>query len=144
MGDFHILYDEFEYLDLSEDEKTAMLENTVQTLRNETTAIILWDKVFKIEMSRKVLLKNPCSKYFDFVIYEDNSIITFEKKRGSLTNNDKMIYPPSNYSLKRNYIYRKNDLKEYKKYFDDVHKYGGIIPVNYIDQFSNFNQQHGK
>jgi len=50
-----------------------------------------------------------------------------------------MIFPPSNYSLKKNYIYRKNELTEYKKYFEDVYKCGGIIPVNYIDQFSNFN-----
>jgi hypothetical protein len=137
-GDFHILYYEFEYLDLSEDEKTAMIENTAQTLRNETKQSFYGIK-FKNRNEQKGIIEKSISKHFDFVIYEDNSIITFEKKRGSLTDNEKMIYHPSNYSLEMNYIYRKNDLKEYKKYFDNVHKCGGIIPVNYIDQFSNFN-----
>jgi len=135
-GDFHFLYDEFEYLDLSEDEKTIMLENAAQILRSKTKQSIYGIK-YKNRNEQKDIIEKS-SKYIDFVIYEDNSIKAFEKKRGSLINNAKTIFPPSNYSLKKNCIYRKNDLTEYKKYFDNVHKCGGIIPINYIDQFSNF------
>jgi hypothetical protein len=141
-GDIHVLYDEFKNLDLSQEEKIAGLENAAQTLRNKIKQSFYGIK-YKNRNEQKDIIEKSISKYFDFVIYEDNSIITFEKKRGSLTNNAKMIFPPSNYSLKKNYIYKKNNLIEYKKYFDDVHKCGGIIHVNYIDQFSNFNSSMG-
>jgi hypothetical protein len=137
-GDIHVLYDEYEYLDLSEDEKTIMLENASQSLRNETTQLFYGLKYLNNNEAKDIIEKSV-SKYFDFVTYDDNSIITFEKRRGVPTNNAKMIFPPSNFSLRKNYIQRNNDLTEYKKYFDDVHKCGGIIAVNYIDQFSNFN-----
>jgi len=137
-GDIHVLYDEYEYLDLSEDEKTTMIENAIQTLRNKTKQSFYGIK-YKNSNEQKDIINKSINKHFDFVTYEDNSIITFEKKRGLLTNNAKMIFPPSNYSLKKNYIYRNNELTEYKNQFDNVHKCGGIIPVTYIDQFSNFN-----
>jgi len=136
-SEIHILYDELEYLDLSEDEKISMLANAAQILRNKIKQSFYGIK-YKNKNEQNDIIEKFISKYFDFVIYEDNSIITFEKKRGSLTNNTKMIFPSSNYSLKKNYIYRKNELTEYKKYFNNVHKCGGIIPVNYIDQFSIF------
>jgi hypothetical protein len=137
-SEIHILYDEIDYLDQSENEKAKMIENAVQILRNKTKQSFI-GVMYLNGNGQKNILKKSISKYFDFVIYEDNSIITFEKKRGSLINNAKMLFPPSNFSLRRNYIYGYNELTEYKKYFDDVHKSGGIIPVDYINQFSNFN-----
>ncbi len=139
-GDIHILYDEYEYLDLSEDEKNIMLGNAAQILRNKTKQLFYGIK-YKNSNEHTDINKKTGSNLFDFVINEDNSIMVNDKKSRLSFNNYRMIFPPSNYSLKKNYIYRKNDLTEYKKYFDDVHKCGGIIPVINIDQFSNFNSR---
>jgi len=136
-GDFHILYDEFEYQNLLEDAKTIMLKNAAQILRNKTKQSFYGIKYINSN-EQKDILKKTGSNLFDFIIGEDNSIMVIDKKSRLAFNNYRMIFPPSFYSLKRNYIYGYNELTEYKKYFDDVHKCGGIIPVNYIDQFSNF------
>ena len=137
-GDIHVIYDEFEYLDLSQEEKIAGLESAAQTLRYNTRQEFYGIKYLNGNGQKNILEKSG-SKLFDFLTYEDNSIIAPGRKRGLSFNNIKMIFPPSNYLLQRNYFYGNNELADYKEHFDNVQKCGGIIPVIYINQFSKFN-----
>ncbi len=137
-GDIHVLYDEIEHLDFSPDDKIVTLENAAQTLRSETRQSFYGVKYLNGN-GQKHNFEKSVIKSFDFLTYEDNSIITSEKRRGLSFNNLKMLFPPFNFTLQRNKFYKNNELADYKEHFDNVKKYGGIIPVNYINQHSQFN-----
>lgn len=137
-GDIHVLYDEIEHLNFSQDDKIATLENAAQTLRSETRQSFYGVKYINGNRQKHNFEKSII-KSFDFITYEDYSIITSEKRRGISFNNLKMLFPPFNFTLQCNKFYKNNELADYKEHFDNVKKYGGIIPVNYINQYSQFN-----
>jgi len=137
-GDIHVLYDEFEYLDFSQADKIITLENAVQTLRSETRQSLHGIKYLNGNRQKNNFEKSVINS-FDFLTYEDNSIISSEKKRGLSFNNIKMIFPPFNFTIQRNNFYRNNELADYKEHFNNVQKYGGIMPVIYMNQNSQFN-----
>jgi len=139
-GDIHVFYDEIEHLDLSQEDNIAVLETAVQTLRGTSQQSFYGIKYLNGNRQKNNFEKLVINS-FDFLTYEDNSIVTSEKKRGLTLNNLKMIFPPFNFTSQRNKFYRNNELDDYKEHFNDIQKYGGIIPVIYMNQYSQFNNR---
>jgi hypothetical protein len=138
-GDINILYDEYEYLDLSENDKTIMLENAVQTLRNKTKQSLFGIKYINSNGQQDIDGKTG-SNLFNYFINEDNSITIKDKKSKSSFNNYRTIAPAFNYPTEQNSLYNINELNDYKNQFDYVQNLGSVLPVSYINQFSTSNR----
>ena len=137
-GDINIIYDEYEYLDLSENDKTHILENGVQTLRNKTKQSLFGIKYIN-RSGKQAIVGKTVSSLFDYFISEDNSITIKDKKSRSSINNYRTIAPAFNYPTEQNNLYNINELNDYKNQFDYVQNLGSVLPVTYINQFSSIN-----
>ena len=133
-SEIHILYDETDYLDQSENEKAKMIENAAGILRNKTKQSLLGIKYLN-RSKQSNITDNVLFKHIDFISYEDNSIISFSAGKGSLSGQQEILYPSITSSFNSG-VYEMSELADYKKHFDSIHKRGGIIPVVYIDMFS--------
>ena len=139
IGDIHVLYDEYEYLVLSENEKSIVLENAVQTLRNKTKQSIFGIKYINSHGQQGIIEKTG-NNFFDFFVGEDNSITVKDKKSRSSFDNYRTIAPAFNYPTEQNSLYNINELNDYKNQFDYVQNFGSVLTVTYINQFSTLNR----
>ncbi len=138
IGDIHVLYDEYKYFDLSENERNILLENAVQTLRNKTKQSIFGIKYINSNGQQDIVGKTG-SNLFDYFINEDNSITIKDKKSRSSFNNYRTIAPAINYPTEQDSLYSINELNDYKNQFDYVQNLGSVLPVTYMNQFSTSN-----
>ena len=113
-----------------------MLERATQTLRNKTKQSLIGIKYINSNEQKDILNKTG-SNLFDFFINEDNSIIVKSNKSGLSFKNYRMIYPAFNFPAKLNNFYRSNEIDDYKNEFDFAQKIGAILPIIYVNQFSN-------